>query len=325
MKVAWVYDPYFLRHETGPTHIEHPERLTAIVEGLADSGLLDRLVSLRPEPAGVDVIGWVHEPAYAELVRLASEEGMSFLGDEETQICRDSFEVARLAVGAVLTACDAVMTGQVDRAFCAVRPPGHHAERDRAMGYCLFNNVAIGAEYLIRRHRLERVAIVDWDVHHGNGTQHIFEDRANVLFISLHEWPGCSYPGTGYADEVGVGPGTGMTVNIPMRPGSGNAEYRAAFAEQVIPTLKAFAPQFILVSAGFDSAAEERIGSLLLEPASYAWMTQVLADIAAECGHRRIVSVLEGGYDLPSLQRCVAAHVRALLDTPGCETRPATR
>jgi acetoin utilization deacetylase AcuC-like enzyme len=312
-KTGFLYDPYFLRHDTGASHYEHPERLLAILEGLDDNNLSQCLTKLTPEPVPFEALTRVHEPAYVDLIRMACEEGMGFLGAERTRIGRESFEVARRAAGAVLTACDAVMEGQVDGAFCLVRPPGHHAGRDQVMGFCLFNNVAVGAEHLIGYHGLARVAIVDWDVHHGNGTQEIFETRSDVLFISIHEWPGYSYPGTGHETETGRGAGQGATLNIPMRPGSGDADYRAAFEAKVLPALEAFRPEFILISAGFDGAAEERVASILLAPDSFGWMTHALNGIARQCGHRRIVSVLEGGYDLPSLQRCTAAHVRALL------------
>lgn len=313
MRVGWVYDRFFLRHDTGPTHPERPERLEAVRGALANSGLLARMVPLPFEPAAAKVLGRVHEPAYVELVRLACEGGMTFLGDSETRICPESYEVARLAAGGVLAACDAIAAGAAERVFCAVRPPGHHAARDRAMGYCLFNHAALAAEHLIRRHGLVRVAIVDWDVHHGNGTQAVFEDRDDVLFISLHEAPP-QYPGSGRENETGRGRGVGFTLNIPMRPGSGDAEYRRAFAEKVVPRLDAFAPEFVLISAGFDAAAEERIANINLEPASYGWMTRELAAVAARHAKGRIVSILEGGYDLPSLERCAAAHVRALLE-----------
>jgi len=207
-----------------------------------------------------------------------------------------------------------VMAGRIDRAFCAVRPPGHHAERDQAMGYCLFNHVAVAAEHLIQCHGLERVAIVDWDAHHGNGTQHIFEDREDVLFISLHESPRFLYPHSGYAHETGVGKGKGYTLNIPMAPGSDDATYRQAFEEKVMAKLETFAPQFILISAGFDGAREDRTTDINLEPASYAWLSECLAAIASRHGEDRIVSVLEGGYDLPSLGRCVTAHVQSMLE-----------
>lgn len=311
--VGWLYDPYFLRHETGASHYEHPERLIAILEGLDDHSLSSCLTRMAPEPAPLDALRRVHEPAYVDLLRMACEEGMGFLGPERTRICRESFEVARRAAGAVLTACDAVMEGRVGRAFCPVRPPGHHAGRDQVMGFCLFNNVAVGAEHLIGNLGLTRVAIVDWDVHHGNGTQEIFETRSDVMFISIHEWPGCSYPGTGHETEIGRGEGQGATLNIPMRPGSGDADYRAAFETKILPALEAFRPEFILISAGFDGAAGERVASILLPPDAFGWMTHALDRVARQCGHNRIVSVLEGGYDLPSLQRCVVAHLRALL------------
>ncbi len=313
MRVGWIYDQFFLRHDTGPTHPERPERLVAVADALEASGLLGRMVPLSFGPAAIEVLGWVHEPAYVEVVRLACEGGMTFLGDSETHIGSESYEVAQLAAGGVLAACDAVVGGAVERAFCAVRPPGHHAGRDRAMGYCLFNHVAVAAEYLIRRHGLARVAIVDWDVHHGNGTQAIFEDRDDVFFISLHESPP-QYPGTGYESETGRGRGAGFTLNIPMRPGSGDVEYRRAFSEKVVPRLDAFAPEFVLISAGFDAAAEERIATINLEPASFAWMTRELLAVAKRHAKGRVVSILEGGYDLPSLKRCAPAHVRAFLE-----------
>jgi len=174
MRVGWVYHTFFLKHDTGPMRPERPERLETIVQALDRANLLCQMVPVGVESAGVSVIERVHEPAYVELVRLACEQGMTCLGDEETNICVESYEVARMAVGGVLAACDAVMSNRIQRAFCAVRPPGHHAERDQAMGYCLFNNVAIAADYLVHRYGLHRIAILDWDAHHGNGTQHIF-------------------------------------------------------------------------------------------------------------------------------------------------------
>ncbi len=221
--------------------------------------------------------------------------------------------MARLAAGAVLAACDAVLTSTVRRAFCAVRPPGHHAESDRAMGFCVFNNIAIAAEYAIRRHGLRRVAIVDFDVHHGNGTQHAFENRDDVLFISLHEDPRHLFPFSGFACETGHDRGHGYTLNVPLPPGSDDASYRAAFFEKVIPALMRFNPQLVLVSAGFDASACEEIADMDLTEESYEWMTQALVKVADGCCAGRLISVLEGGYDLPSLQRSVIAHVAALM------------
>jgi acetoin utilization deacetylase AcuC-like enzyme len=222
--------------------------------------------------------------------------------------------VAALAAGGILAACDAVIAGQVRRAFCAVRPPGHHAEADRAMGFCLFNNVAIGAEYVVRRHGLARVAIVDFDVHHGNGTQHIFESRSDVLYISLHERPASlPFPGSGEADEVGRGPGKGYTLNVLLDRGSGESDYLAALDNAVIPALDRYGPEFLLISAGFDALMDDTISHISLDPDSYGSITRRLVRTAEQYCGGRLVSVLEGGYDLPNLGSAVVAHIRALL------------
>ncbi len=313
MSVGFVYDRFLERHDPGPGRVEQPTRARWIADALAEEGLLPRLQPIACQPADLDVLGWVHEPAYVALIREVCEEGFNFIGDRDTQICPATFDVARWAAGGVLAACGEVMAGYVGRAFCAVRPPGHHAERDRAGGYCIFNHVAVAAEYLIRKHHLERVAIVDWDVHHGNGTQHIFEERDDVLFISLHEAPAYLYPGTGEAHEIGRGQGRGFTLNVPMPPGSGDSVYRRAFTQEVLPRLEQFAPQFLLISAGFDVAGEDRTADINLVPGSFDWMTRDLALIADRFCVGRLVSVLEGGYEPTSLKRCAVAHVRALL------------
>lgn len=309
-----VYDRFLERHDPGPGHQEQPGRARWVVDALMEEGLLVRLQPIACQPASVEALGRVHEPAYVELVHTVCEEGFTFIGEQGTRICRESYEVARWAAGGVLAACDEVMAGYVDRAFCAVRPPGHHAHRDLAGGYCLFNNVAVAAEHLVFRHGLGRVAIVDWDVHHGNGTQQIFENRPDVFFVSLHESPRYQYPGTGYESEIGMGPGAGHTLNIPLPPGSGDAAYRRAFSEQVIPRLERFEPEFLLISAGFDAACEDRTADINLGPSSYAWMTRELVAMADRCCRGRLVSVLEGGYEPTSLKRCAIAHVRAMLD-----------
>lgn len=314
MQVGWIYSPFFLRHQTGISHPERPERLEAIVAGLERAGLLARLEPLPFDSAPDELLEYVHEPAYVALVRMACEQGMSFIGCRETNICAESYDVARLAAGGVLAACDAVMAGRVGRAFCAIRPPGHHADSVGGGGYCLFNNVAIAAEYLLRSHGLKRVTIIDWDVHHGNGTQRIFESRDDVLFISLHETPANRYPHTGYATERGTGGGKGFTINCPLTPGSGETEYRHAFSSAVMPALADYQPSFLLISAGFDCATEDDAANLNLEPSSFAWMTQQLVDFADRHCQSRLISVLEGGYDLPSLSRSVCEHVRILLN-----------
>ena len=314
VRVGWVYHPRFLEHDTGWTHPERPGRLEAIRHGLEAAGLLERLVPVEFAEAPVEAIARVHEPAYIEIVRMACEKGFDWVGSMDTNISEKSYEVARLAVGGVLKACDEIADGRLDRAFCAVRPPGHHAETNRAMGFCLFNNVAIAAEHLIRARGLRRVAIVDFDVHHGNGTQHFFEERADVLFVSLHESPQFLYPGTGWPGETGRGEGAGCTINIPMPPGASDDEYRAAFEETVVPALDGFRPEFILVSAGFDAAGGESIAHLNLTEDAYAEMTKDIVEAAKRHCGGRVLSTLEGGYGFDNLRVCAAAHVRALLE-----------
>ena len=221
--------------------------------------------------------------------------------------------IAALAAGGVLRATEAVVRGEVRNAFCAVRPPGHHAEADRSMGFCLFANAALAAEAAIADHGLERVAVVDFDVHHGNGTQHLLEHRPDVLFVSVHQHPDDCYPGTGYAREVGTGRGVGFTLNVPLPPGGGDAAYAAAFAEQIVPKLDAFAPQLVVVSAGFDAAAADPLAQMKVSTAGFAAMSGALLGVAERHADGRLVSVLEGGYDLAALSAGVGVHVGALL------------
>ncbi|MBN2477154.1 MAG: histone deacetylase [Pirellulales bacterium] len=313
MAVGWIYDRRFLDHQTEDVHLERPERLEVIVETLREAGLLQRMRPIAFRLATPEQLAMVHEPAYVDVVRMMCDEGFTAIGTPDTQVCPRSYDAAALAAGGVIAACDAVMAGEVRRAFCAVRPPGHHAERDLAMGFCLFNNVALGAEHLIRRHGLSRVAIVDFDVHHGNGTQHAFESRRDVFYISLHERPGSlPFPGSGEVEEEGVGPGRGFTLNVPLSFGSGEAEYLAAIRDQVLPTLDRFGPEFLLLSAGFDALGSDMIAHVALDPRSYGLITEALVAAAETHAHGRLVSVLEGGYDLCNLGRAVVAHVAAL-------------
>ncbi len=309
MSTALIYDPRYLQHDTGPGHVERPERISAIAHGLQRKRLWERLVHLQPGFADPAVVELVHPAAYIEGIMEACRGGALQL-DADTVISPASYEVALLAVGGVLAACDAVMAGEVRNAFCAVRPPGHHAERSQAMGFCLFNNVAIAARYLQRNHGIERVLIFDWDVHHGNGTQHIFEDDPSVFYISIHQHP--LYPGTGRAAERGVGAGRGRTLNIPLPAGSGDAEYRAAveIAEEEIAT---FAPEVVLVSAGFDAHRLDPLAGMELSEAGFRWMMNRMLNIADLFSHNRLVAVLEGGYDLGALASSVAACIEEML------------
>jgi len=313
MTVGWIYDRRFLDHETGDLHPERPERLTVIVQALKDAGLFDHMRRLPFLMASPEQLAMVHEPAYVDIVRMMCDEGFTSIGSSDTHVCTDSYDTAALAAGGVIAACNAVMAGTVDRAFCAVRPPGHHAESDRALGFCLFNNVAIGAEHLVRNHGLSRVAVVDFDVHHGNGTQHIFETRHDVLYISLHERPGSlPFPGTGEEHECGIGEGLNYTLNIPLSRGAGEAEYLAALDNQVLPLLDDYGPEFVLLSTGFDALSQDTVSHLSLAPESYGPITVTLVDAAQKLAEGRIVSVLEGGYDLCGIGKAVASHVQAL-------------
>lgn len=312
MTTGFIYDVRFCDHKTGPGHPERPERLHAIVNRLRVEGHQDELRHLFFQPATLDAIYRVHDPGYVRRLCLACERGESFIDEQDSAICANSFEVAQLAAGGVLAAVDAVVAGQCRNAFCAVRPPGHHAEHNHSMGFCLFNNVAVAAEHLICVHGLKRIAIVDFDVHHGNGTQHTFEERRDVLFVSVHEDPSQLYPGTGFASETGCGEGNGFTVNLPVEPYSRDDKYRQLFDTQVVPALDAFEPQFLLVSAGFDACAQDPLAHIMLTPDAFGFMTQQLMAVADRHCSGRLVSMLEGGYHLENLGACVAQHTRVL-------------
>ncbi len=304
----------FRRHLTGPDHPERPERLVAVAGALDKIGPGRACVDLETRPIGVAQLERVHTAGYLKRLRNACASAQPYIDVPDSAICPESFEIARLAAGTVIEAVDAVMNGRVDSAFCAVRPPGHHAERDRSMGFCLLNNIAIAAAYLIEACALSRILILDWDVHHGNGTQHLFESDPRVLFISLHGHPDIVYPGTGYADERGTGSGEGFTLNIPMTPPSGDEAYRRVFEEIVLPRVEPFGPQFVLISAGFDAHRLDPLAPLELETAVFGWMTDRLVDVAGRHCDGRLVSILEGGYHLDALADCVALHVERLLE-----------
>ena len=308
-----VYDELYLNHDTGLQHPERAERLTAILEALKEAKLLDKLLFIEPEPAERDVLELCHESNYINSFKVAVEGSYPFLHTPECPLSPATYEVARCAVGGVLKGIDRVMEGKVKNCFCAIRPPGHHAERSRAMGFCYFNNVAIAAKYLQKQHAIERVLVVDWDVHHGNGTQHIFEDDPTVFYVSFHQDPATCYPGTGWAEETGNGKGKGFTQNFPMTPYAGNAEYLEAI-ERVEKTMKNFQPQFVLISAGFDAHMADPLAHIQLTRKGYEEMTRKIKRIAADHAKGRLVSVLEGGYNLKALGESVQAHIQTLLE-----------
>jgi len=311
-RTGFVYHSDYLKHDMGVGHPESPDRLRAIVSRLKAGGVLDRLVLIEPTSVADEWITQVHKVSYlASLKSRAPVSGRVSL-DPDTSISAGSLPAAYLAAGGVLAAADAIMAGTVDHAFCAIRPPGHHAESDRAMGFCLFNNVAIAARYLQRRHGVARVLIVDWDVHHGNGTQHTFDDDPSVLFFSTHQYP--HYPGTGRATERGKGKGEGLTINVPMSAGQGDEDYREIFERVLVPAADAYKPEFVLISAGFDAHRDDPLASMGLTEEGYAALTGIVAGIARRHSKSRVLSCLEGGYNLNALAASVERHVVALLD-----------
>lgn len=305
-----VTDPGYLRHDTGPSHPESARRLEAINRYLDAASMDDRLLRLAAPLVDRTWLETVHTPSHiARIEEAAPEMGHVYL-DPDTPMSPGSYRAALQAVGGTLAAIDAVMEGRVANAFCACRPPGHHAEPSRAMGFCLFNNVAVGARYVQRRYGLSRVLILDWDVHHGNGTQAAFYEDPTVLYVSLHQYPW--YPGTGDRDEVGRGAGEGATLNIPLAAGRGDEEYLAAFDRIIHPAVRAFAPEFILISAGFDAHRDDPLAGMEVTEEGYAAMTAAVTAWADASAAGRVVSCLEGGYHLDALGRSVEAHVRTL-------------
>ncbi|MFM7841257.1 MAG: histone deacetylase, partial [Nitrospira sp.] len=295
-KTGFVYHPDYLKHDMGMSHPESPERLRAIVRKLEQDGVLPKLVRVDPAPAADEWIMQVHDPVYvAALKKQAPSSGRISL-DADTSMSPGSLPAAYLAAGGLLAVADAIMAGHVDNAFCAVRPPGHHAERNRGMGFCLFNNVAIAARYFQKKHHLARVLIVDWDVHHGNGTQHAFDEDPSILFFSTHQYP--HYPGTGSAEEQGRGQGEGMTINVPMTAAAGDDEYRTVFSKVLVPAADKFKPDVVIISAGFDAHQDDPLASMGLTEAGYADLTSIVAGIARQYSQGRILSSLEGGYNL---------------------------
>ncbi|HEY5932422.1 MAG TPA: histone deacetylase [Nitrospira sp.] len=310
-KTGFVYHPAYLEHDMGVGHPESPHRLRAIMQRLEQSGTAARLMKIDPRRAEDEWITQVHTPSYlAALNREAPTTGRVSL-DPDTSMSAGSLNAAYVATGGALAAVDAIMGHQVEHVFCAVRPPGHHAEAGRAMGFCLFNNVAIAARYVQKKYGLTRVLIVDWDVHHGNGTQHSFEDDSSVLFFSAHQYP--HYPGTGRPTERGKGVGEGFTINVPMEAGEGDEEYHEIFLTSLVPAADKFKPEFVIISAGFDAHKDDPLASMGLTEAGYTDLTNIVAGIAKRHAQGRLLSSLEGGYNLTALAASVEAHIKALL------------
>lgn len=305
-----VYHPDYLKHNSGQNHPESSERLSFLIDYLEKKGLLSKLKKTEPYPASVEWLETVHDPSYIKMVERICKNGGGML-DPDTRVGVESYKVALLAAGGVMAAVDEVMNKKIKNAFCAIRPPGHHAERDKAMGFCIFNNVAIGARYVQKEYGVKKVFIVDWDVHHGNGTQNIFWTDASVFYFSIHQFP--HYPGTGSENEIGEGEGEGFTFNMPMCAGSGEVEYIEVFENILYPMALKFSPEFIFISAGFDAHEEDPLAEINLTEAGYKRMTEVITKLASECCEGRLVSVLEGGYNLTSLSASVQKHINALM------------
>ena len=311
-RVDFISGDVYSKHDTGEFAFENAGRLRAIFDGLTENGLWPRLRRVDPRPATLDWVEAVHRPEYIATVKKDVQSGATQLSTGHTLLSRDSFDVALWAVGAALAACDEVMQGKADRAFCAIRPPGHHASSDRGMGFCIFNNAAVTARYLQKKHGLSRVLIIDWDLHHGNGTQEIFYRDGTVFYFSTHQWPW--YPWTGRADETGEAEGKGTTLNVPLPAGSGDRELLAAFEEQLRPAMDRFRPEFVLISAGFDSRTGDWLGRFRVTDQGFRSLTKIAAAIAQDHAGGRLVSLLEGGYNLEGLAKAVSAHIGALLE-----------
>ncbi|MFZ1985800.1 MAG: histone deacetylase [Desulfatitalea sp.] len=313
-RTGFLYDPRYLLHDTGPYHPERSERLEAIHQGIKDAGLLPQLTQV---PARLTDMKWVQTVHTMEYIRRFEEiclGGRSTLDCEDNQMCRDTYETAQLAVGGVLEAARMIMANEIDNAFCAVRPPGHHAERGEAMGFCYFNNVAIAARYLQMEWKVQRVGIVDFDVHHGNGTQHIFEQDPTVFYYSIHQHPSFAYPGTGREFEMGSGQGYGFTKNSPVLPGSSDDEYQRLLEKDLLPAFKSFVPEVIIVSTGFDAHKDDDMADMRVTTEGFAWIMRAIMKMAEAYSHGRVLSVLEGGYSLDRLPELGAGHVKILLD-----------
>lgn len=303
-------DPATLAHEPSADHPESPRRMTALAPLIEELTRARVVAGGARRPASEDAVRRVHATSYIALVENEIAARRRTLSTGDTELSAGSLGAAMAAVGAVVGAVDTVVSGRSRRAFCAIRPPGHHASSDRGMGFCLFNNIAIGARHAQATHGIERVLIADWDVHHGNGTQAIFEADGSVLFFDTHQHPW--YPGTGAREEVGTGRARGLIVNRPFPAGSGRAQILSAFRDELVPAAERFKPQLVMISAGFDSRAGDPLGQFRLSDEDYADLTRVVVDIARAHAGGRVVSVLEGGYSLSGLTAAVRSHVRAL-------------
>ncbi|MBW1807263.1 MAG: histone deacetylase [Deltaproteobacteria bacterium] len=304
-----VSDPLYIKHDPGPGHPESPDRLRSVYSLIEQEGLMELIQEVAARPASQEEICRVHAPEYYQ--QILESEGQSVMLDPDTATSADSYRAAELAAGGTEVLVEQVGQGQLDNGYALVRPPGHHAEHARAMGFCLFNNVAVAAEQAIAFCKMDKVLIVDWDLHHGNGTMHSFYDRPEVLYFSTHQYP--YYPGTGAAEDVGTGKGEGKTVNVPLVPGMGDQEFRAIFNQVLAPLVSGFSPDIILVSTGFDTYRRDPLGGMKMTAEGYGALTWDLMQMANQTCAGKLVFVLEGGYHLDGLSRGIAYCIKALL------------
>jgi len=306
MKVGLIYDPIYLKHDTGG-HVENAKRLEAIISHLEQTGLKQQLTPIKPRPATAEELSLVHHEQHISHIQEVAQKGGGWL-DADTVMSPNSYDAALYAAGGAIKATEAVIDGEVASAFALVRPPGHHATPQRAMGFCLFNNVAIAVKHALARYGLEHILIIDFDVHHGNGTQEIFYDNPQVLYLSTHQYP--FYPGTGSIEETGSGEAKGTTINIPLPADSGDAEYEQVFEQIIVPVAKRFKPQLILVSAGYDPHWADGLALMQVSVTGFARIVKIIKGLANELCNGRLVFSLEGGYNLNAL----AASVKTTLD-----------
>ncbi len=313
-KTGYLHDSMYLLHDTGPYHPEMADRLTAIYKGIEKAGLLDQLTLIPAIRADIKWIETVHTSEYIRRFEEVCLSGNRTFDYPDNQMCTDTYETAFLAAGGVLDVCRRVMTGEIDNAFCAVRPPGHHAEQNEAMGFCYLNNVAIATRYLQMEHGIKRVGVVDFDVHHGNGTQHIFEKDPTVFYYSIHQHPSFTFPGTGREFEKGEDEGQGYTLNSVVLPGQGDDVYQKMIQRDLLPAFERFKPEIILVSTGFDGHMDDDMSDVNLTTKGYSWIMETIVKLGGLYAKGRVISVLEGGYCLDRLGELAENHVRILLN-----------
>jgi acetoin utilization deacetylase AcuC-like enzyme len=311
-KTGFITSLEYKKHQTGLGHPERASRIDAVIKAVEAENIEDRIERIEPRRATKDDLLRVHSAAYITTAEADVASGARQLSTGDTAISEASYDTALLSSGGILNAVDAVIAGKIRNAFCAVRPPGHHATPTRGMGFCLFSNIAIAARYSQKKHGIGKVLIADWDVHHGNGTQDVFYEDGSVLFFDTHQHP--LYPGTGMADETGSGKGLGCIINNPFPAGSGRAEILGAFQNKLVKAAEKFKPELIFISAGFDSRIGDPLGGFKLTDDDFAELTRVMKNLAKEHTQNRLISVMEGGYSLEGLGKAAATHLRALTE-----------